>query len=593
VSALSVILVVGGTGGVSAADGVMPPTYEYEYEIEALDVTKLGGGAELSVALEGAVRFVRPAGAPRAGALEMIDLSGLRARAARSGGAVVGAADRGAPDPFPGLAQPVFVDRGGDGDPRRLAFAPSVERGTRQLIEYLVAELQILGARGHRTARWSRVERDTCGRYRAEYQRLGSRQLHKTKRAYDPEPGRPTVSVLASDRSVRLTAEGELEVLRANERLRIAEVGTETSSSFRATLVRSGVDERAIAPPTPALGMVWFELGSANAITSRERDDAALAGQTLEAVIDAVRTETGGKLFRAILRLSAFLRRDPARAVLAVSQQADADPSTLPRLVTALLDTGTAPADELVARWLTGASARGAAPETLAARAASNIILRHPPHPPLVDALWQIASDRGRPAWRRAVFALGAGAALLRAPDRAAASRLVARLLSDEAAASAVDRPPYLGALGATRDPDAFGRLAARLEVSDHATATAAAAALGFFDLPAATTLLDRTVSLASDPGVREAASRACGRRAAPARCHALAVVAVNDRDVNVRRAALDAVAAGGSPDAPPVVRRVRDHDADPELRKYAARKLAQLSGARPAPAIEWRATGE
>jgi len=39
--------------------------------------------------------------------------------------------------------------------------------------------------------------------------------------------------------------------------------------------------------------------------------------------------------------------------------------------------------------------------------------------------------------------------------------------------------------------------------------------------------------------------------------------------------------------------RQVRDADADPELRKYAAQKLAQLASPAPAPAIDWRPASE
>jgi hypothetical protein len=581
------VLLASIQGAVAAASAAAPVAYGQrdveirEYQIDASFVTSLGGAASLAVQIGGTLKLVRPAERGGAPAMERVDLGSLRVDAKESGVSRAGA--------FRGLGEPVFVERDAGGVPVRMVFAPGVDRGTRQVIEYIVAELQVArpGAAGATT--WSRVERDTTGRYRADYRReRGGDVVRITKRAYEPEPGRPRIDVVQSERRIRLAPDGGLAELRSHERLRIPEVGSETTSSFSGTLLgrtRAPWPAGALSPPP---GSVPFDFGRSGAITQEDRDDVALAGQTLDGVMQAVRTSSGGDLFRALGRLAAFLRRDPA-ALAAVEADATAGRTALPRLVSALVDSGSEASEALLARWLTGRS-----PER--ARVVSGeLLLRHPPHAVLTDALARVASDRANPAWQRCAYALGTAASLLRPSDPEGARGLAARLLADEAAAPPADRPVFLAAIGNTADPDVVARLAARTGAADPAIAEAAALALGRVATAEATSLLDQTARHGAHAAARRAALLACGRREAPIACRSPRALALEDRDATVRRAALDATRPDRGPEAKALLRRMSLRDPDPELRQYAGKRLEELAAPPAArarqPEFTWQTT--
>lgn len=581
---LALLSSLGGAAASAAAAPATGPARAVEirsYRIDASSATTLAGGGAFALRLAGTLEIAAPAGRAATPTIERWDLGAVRALPPKAGSSQVAA--------FPGLDIPVFVERDAAGTPIHLAFDSSVARGTRQVVEYMVGELQAARPPGGDVATWSRVERDTTGCYRADYRRAGGTgTVTKIKRAYEPDAGRPRVEVLRSERRMRLGPDGVLAEVDGIERLGIPDAGSQTESGFSAKLAGRARASWATGSLAPPVGAVRFDFGTAGVLTQSDRDAVTLAGQTLDGVLAAARTSSGPDLFRALGRLEAFLRRDPAAAA-AIEAEADSGRGSLPRLLAALVESGSASADALLARWLTGRSTERAH------IVASELLLRHPPHPILVEALVRVASERANPDWLRCTYALGAAASLLRSANPEAAHGLVVRLLAEEALAPAADRAVYLTALGNTGHPDVVPRLGTRAGHADPAVAEAAALALGHVATDDATRLLDRAARHASDPIVRSAALRACGHRTPALVCHSLRERALEDRDPAVRRAALDAARAIPGEAGPLLLRQMSAHDSDPELRRYASDRLAELAAPAPArtrpPAITWQAT--
>lgn len=433
-----------------------------------------------------------------------------------------------------------------------------------------------LWARHHPHAtRWTRLDRDTNGRYPASYRRLDDGRIERRRAPYvelgegfsegagvDIEVAGTTLMTpgeapwpAALDSRITITL-GRRAIVpgEGEQRLRLDYLGAvEPEPGLDAHVAR--LPRRALDAQAPA-GAV---------------DPAArlVAGMTLEQVLDGCISAVAGEgdLGEAISRLRAWVTAHPGDIDVVLAAIAETqDPATMDALVGAL---GSSPAPEAELGLMTLA-ADAALPTTTRNRAILELGLRDEPHPDVLDALGSLADTAEPDVVASARLATGSTARALADTDPVAAAAAIDDLVSDlHEADDPIEREILLRALGNAGSDAALPVVEGILAEADPALRQAALHALRNAPPGRADAVLAEHLADPDPQTRRDAAAALAGRESGLA---ALGSALSDEQDTRVRSALVRAVARSlPDPNAARMLADAATTEHDPQLRALAA----------------------
>lgn len=389
------------------------------------------------------------------------------------------------------LGAPFDVTMARDGCPTSFAFAAALgDEAQTQIAEvFKTFQLTVPATRG---GRWTTVESDALGSYRAVYTQRAGQEIEKRKAAYVSSTNGAEIEILGSHATFRLGAAWLASAEVREERV-VTTMGQRVRVRTVATLGRWTPGSMASRAPTAT--------GGGDAVPEEERvveeNQEATAGDLLARL-----REGQGENIAALHALAALLARHPELAAAVTATILD---PTLPDrvasdLVHALELAGT-PSCQAELRGLAQDSAVGRQHRLRALVALGGVTA--PTHETLAQ-LTATAHDPDRALSSTAWLALGRTAAHLRAGGSAEYASVAEQLSHRVAAAGPVhERVLALRALANTGDPNLADAALAHVDAPRtevRAAAVRALADLGHGDSAGA---LTQRLALESKPEVR------------------------------------------------------------------------------------------
>jgi hypothetical protein len=481
------------------------------------------------------------------------------------------------------LATPFFADYDDRGRALRLHVPPGLESAARGLLRELVATTQLTMPE-RSTARWSAVESDTTGDYKASYKALGTTKIVRQKAGYVPtssvtgdERKQPKPQIVAYGAEFELDDWGRVKDLKCTSSMTTATDGTEMSFEARSelslkTLSRSRETQ---GLPLSSAGLVAIPITSdpSEAEDSKNLDRQLVAGSDVKGILVALSNGKDGDAARPRTRLEALFRLDPSAIQTALAML---DDTNAPTVLASLGGAGTAEAQKALGDVLR--DDRRSPAERLAA--VDGVFSLENPTAETATALEALTRSDHPELKQNASLALGVAAARMAEDDPAAAKGVVQRMTADYASSKdSHEQIRVVGGLGNTRSADSLGALTQAMASKDPAVRAAAAAALRFVPDPAADVLLSKALTSDPDKNVRNAALLAAGYRAYDPLAQALETVS-RDPDVDLRTMLVSTLTQLSQQDSQAFVLLdwIANNDPSNEVRSKALGALGQLS---------------
>jgi HEAT repeat protein len=445
------------------------------------------------------------------------------------------------PEVVRAFATPFFVDYDVRGRALRLHLTPGLDRTVQGILRELVATAQ-LSTPELAADRWTAVESDTMGDYKADYQALGSTRVLRHKSGYvrigarHDEGSQPRPQILAYAAEFELDDWGRAKALRCTSRMRTAagDTGIVFDSRAELTLAMVSRSRDTGGLPLSAAELVVTPLvnDGQDAQDTASRDRQLVAGTNVKALLSDLREtkDDGQTASRVRHRLSLLFRFDEHTIASALAVLDDSNAATI---LGGLGAAGTPQAQKALRDVLRDARFSQVQREA----AVDGTFALEQPSPETAAAIEALTRSSDPALKQSASLALGVATARMAEADPAAADGVVERVSREySSATSSEDRIRLVGSLGNTRSGDALPALTNAMASDEPAVRTAAAAALRFVPDPAADVLLAKAMTSDPEPSVRSAALMAAGYRAYDPLAEAFQIVA-KDSDPNLRGA--------------------------------------------------------
>jgi hypothetical protein len=484
------------------------------------------------------------------------------------------------------LAQRFFVTHQADGAATHIYFRPEVDPGTRNLLQLMVTQTQLVRpprAESH----WTATERDGTGTYLAAYQETSPGQITKTKLRYlqtdgvaglERGKGSVNVGVTDSTRSFALDGEGHVISSKGGE---VVTLGSSGGPGVAITVTTGLAGLRATRAPSMvgALEQTRTELVASAIIThalseeqaEARRDRTLIEGTSLAELLVAVDGAKPNDLLAT--RLAAVLRQHPEEIPEAVTFLRT---SAAGRVVSdALGSAGTPAAQAALCRLAHEATA----PARVRGDALTSLVLVKRPTAQTMASLIDLL-DAPEPEVRRAALLIQGALARAGREQYPEAARAAERALLARAAPpnDVTLREDALAGLGNSASADLLPAFERALADADPRIRAAAARALRAVADARAEHMLAQLLERDQDPSVRAAAILAASFRPLGALVEPLAHTAETDPVDYVR---IDAVAllkdhVAASPRVVEALATVAKNDRKPGIRRLAAEALAR-----------------
>jgi HEAT repeat protein len=481
------------------------------------------------------------------------------------------------------FATPFFADYDERGRALRLHVPPDLDRTVRGILREIVSTTQLTTPEPA-AARWSAVEADTTGDYKASYKTLSSTKIVRQKSGYVPaasqagdKASQPKPDIVAYGAEFQIDDWGRVKELKCTSHLNAAAGETETFFEARAELTLKTVSRSRETQglPVSIAGLVAISITSdrGDAEGTKNLDRQLVAGADVKGILDGITKEKDGQTARPRTRLEALFRLDPSaiKTALALLDEANA-----PTVLAALGGAGTAEAQNALRDVLR--DERRSPAERLAA--VDGAFGLENPTAETATTLEALTRSENPELKQNATLALGVTSARMAENDPTAAQGILQRLASDYTSAkSSDDRIRIVGGLGNTRSADSLATLTQAMASSDPAVRAAAAAALRFVPDPAADVLIAKAMTSDPDTNVRNAALLAAGYRAYDPLAQALATVS-KDADANIRGMLVTTLAQMAQEDGEALVLLdwIANNDPSTEIRSRAQGALGRAS---------------
>lgn len=438
------------------------------------------------------------------------------------------------------LATPFFVDYDAHGRALRLHVTPGLDHTVQGILRELVATAQ-LSTPQPATRRWTAVESDSMGDYKATYQAFGASRVVRQKTEYvriaaqsGSATTQPRPEVLAYAAEFELDDWGRAKALKCKTHMKttVGESGIAFESRAELTLSTLSRSRDTEGLPFSITGLVALPLSNDGRDTpgSGDIDRQLVAGTDVKTLLNDLggADDEGETSSRTRNRLSILFRLDKSTIPTALARL---DASNAAEIFGGLGSAGTPEAEKALRDALRDTRR---SPEERQAAVDGTFALEHP-SPETAAALEELTRSDDPALKQNASLALGVTAARMAEDQPEAAEGVVSRMASDYSSAkSSEDRIRVAGGLGNTRSADALPALAQAMESSDPAVRTAAAAALRFVPDPRADVLLSKAITNDPEVSVRNAALMAAGYRAYDPLEQALQAV-TKDPDAGIR----------------------------------------------------------
>ena len=482
------------------------------------------------------------------------------------------------------FATPFFADYDERGRALRLHVTPDLDRTVRGILSEIVSTTQ-LTIPEPAGARWSAVEADTMGDYKASYNRVSATRIMRQKSEYvrvasqgGDQKSQPDPEILAYGAEFELDDWGRAKDLKCTSFAKTAAGGTGMSFEARTELTLKMVSRSRETQglPLSIAGLVSTSItrDPHDSQGKKNIDRQLVAGTDVKGILEGrVDAKDGGQPARARTRLEALFRLDSSaiKTALALLDDANARP-----ILGGLAGAGTPEAEKALGDVLR--DDRSSSAERLAAVDA--VFDLENPTPETATALEALARSGDPEVKQNASLALGVAAARMAENDPTAAQGVVRRMADDYASAQSNDeRIRVVGGLGNTRSSDSLAALTQAMGSNDPAVRAAAAAALRFVPDPAADVLIAKAMTSDPDNNVRQAALLAAGYRAYDPLAQALETVS-KDPDANIRGTLISTLAQMAQQDGQALVLLdwIANNDPSTELRSRAQGALGRTS---------------
>jgi HEAT repeat protein len=483
------------------------------------------------------------------------------------------------------FATPFFADYDARGRALRLHVAAGLDRTVQGILREIVSTTQLTTSEPA-AARWSAVESDTAGDYKAAYQALGATRILRQKSEYvrlastgGNEGNKPRLDIVAYSADFELDDWGRVKALKCTSKTNTTagETGITFASGAELKLTTISRSRDTAGLPFSIAGLVATPIApdASDTQDTTTVDRQLAAGADVKGILEGLTEakDEGQTAAHARTRLAALFRLDPKAIKGALAMLDDAN---APTILSGLGSAGTADAEKAVRDVLS--DSRSSAAERHAAVDAV-FGLEHPTAE-TAKALETLTGSDDPTLKQNASLALGVAASRLAEDDPETSAGVVQRLAAGYGSAPTSDEKiRIVGALGNARSSDSLKVLAQALASPDPAVRTAAAAALRFVADPAADGLLSKAMTSDPEISVRNAALMAAGYRAYDPLAQALETIA-KDPDAKLRGVLVSTLTQMAQHDSQSLVLLdwIATNDPSSEVRSQAQGALGRAS---------------